>query len=165
MASLSSEVRGLRETQANMEKIVADLRGGPFEHGMRDATLVVERAAKMNLVGYEGPTVGGVDTGRLRASITPEVRSLGDSIQGVVGSNVSYAPFQEVGTRPFWPPIAALETWARRHGTTAFVVARAISRRGIKGKRYLQRAFEDNKDRIIAMLEKAVAGIVSRRGG
>jgi phage gpG-like protein len=118
---------------------------------MKRATLVVQRDAKIN---------APVDTGRLRASITPDIRAFGGEVVGVVGSNVIYAPFQELPVRPHWPPLAALETWARRHGTTAYVVARAIARRGLPGKRFLQRAFEDNREKIKEILEKGVKGIV-----
>lgn len=50
-----------------------------------------------------------VDTGRLRASITHEVRKEGDQIVGLVGTNVEYAPHLEFGTnkmaaRPFLRP-------------------------------------------------------------
>jgi hypothetical protein len=79
-----------------------------------------------------------------------------------VGSNVKYAPFQELGTRPFWPPLSALETWAKRHGTSAFLVARAIATRGIKAVRYLQRALEDNADRIYQKVGATVSRIVER---
>lgn len=159
-ASISTEIKGLKETQRNMEKAVRDLHGTPMLNAMRDAALMVERDAKNNLVGYESPSVGGVDTGRLRASITPEVTTHGDTVQGVVGSNVKYAPYVEFDTRPHWPPLAALEVWARRHHTTAYLVARAISIRGTIGKHYLQRAFDANKDKIEARLGKAVEGIV-----
>jgi hypothetical protein len=106
--------------------------------------------------------VGGVNTGRLRASITPAVRVRGNTVEGVVGSNVKYAPFVELNTRPHWPPLAALEVWARRHHTTAYVVARAIARRGTYGKHYLERAFKDNAERIYSRLATAVHRIVEK---
>ena len=56
------EIKGLEETQRAMEQIVRDLRGEPFLSGMRRATLLVQRSAKQK---------APVDTGRLRASITP----------------------------------------------------------------------------------------------
>lgn len=137
-----------------MTQIVADLHGEPFLQGMRNATLLVTRDAKR---------YAPVDTGRLRASITPEVRISGPmTVQGIVGSNVTYAPFVELGTKPHWPPVGALEVWARRHGTSAFLVARAISRRGTKAVKYLERAFTDNISRIVGYLDAAVQGIVRR---
>ena len=154
MATVDLEVRGLIETQRNLEGIVRDLHGPPILQAMRTATLIVTRDAKVN---------APVDTGRLRASITPEVRLDGDTVQGVVGSNVVYAPFLEMGTRPHFPPIAALEVWASRHGTSAFLVARAIARRGTKAHKFLTRAFEDNRQRIIDTLERGVNGIVERK--
>jgi phage gpG-like protein len=159
-AKISAEIKGLKETQRAMEKAVQDLRGTPLTNAMRDATLLVTRDAKSNLVGYESPSIGGVNTGRLRASITPEVRSGTDTVQGIVGSNVSYAPFVEFDTRPHWPPIAALKVWAERHHANAFLVARAISRRGTIGKHYLQKAFDTNRGKIEARFQKAVDQIV-----
>lgn len=124
MASVRAEVRGLKETQRNMEKIVRDLRGEPFLGAMRKATLIVQRSAKMN---------SPVDTGRLRASITPEVRTMGKRVFGVVGSNVTYAARMEqpgrsrVGRRP-----------------------------------YLQPALEENKEKIVKLLDSAVGRIVEQ---
>jgi len=156
------EVKGLKETQKEMERIIKEMRGGPFTQALKKATLLVLRAGKKNLRGYRSPEVGGVDTGRLRASLTPEIRKMANEKIGVVGSNVLYSPYQEFGTRPFWPPLSALETWARRHGTTAYVVARAIARRGIKGKFYLQNALTDNAERIFQILGNAVGTIVEK---
>jgi len=39
-----------------------------------------------------------VDTGRLRSSIAHDVFVDGDTVVGVVGTNVDYAPHQEFGT-------------------------------------------------------------------
>ncbi len=164
-AKISAELKGLKETQRNMEQAVRDLRGTPMLQAMRDSTLYVTRDAKQNLVGYQSPEVGGVDTGRTRASITPEVRSVGETIEGVVGSNLLSALIQEVGSRPHWPPFQAVETWARRHGTTAFIVARAISRHGNIPRHFLSRAFESNKDKIEKRLNQAVEGIIKKSNG
>jgi phage gpG-like protein len=122
------EIRGLEEAQAKAEQVASDLRGGPFLQGMRDATLIVTRAAKVN---------APVDTGRLRASITPEVREHGPTVQGVVGSNVEYAPYQELG-------------W-----TTA-------SGKEVPGKHYLRRALEDNAEKIFKLLGRVVSFIVRK---
>ena len=78
-----------------------------------------------------------VDTGRLRSSIGP--RFMDDGLTGEVGTNVKYAPHVEFGTRPHWPPLSALQPWARRHGFPkgkrgAAIVARVISRRGTRPK-------------------------------
>ncbi len=147
------DVRGLAEAKQKMQQVITDLRGEEFAQGMRDATMIVTRDAKVN---------APVDMGGLRASITPDLRQDGNSVLGVVGSNKRQAAAMETGTKPFWPPIAALETWARRHGTTAFVVARAIARRGIRGRRYLQRAFEKNQEVIKRKLGDVVGRIAKK---
>lgn len=90
MTELQVEIQGLKETQARMEQIVADLHGAPFLQGMHDATLLVTRDAKR---------FAPVDTGRLRASIVPEVRASGSGVVGVVGSNVKYACIFDAETR------------------------------------------------------------------
>ena len=155
------QVQGLIETQRNIERAIADLHGPPMLDGMRDATLIVERRAKQN---------APVDTGRLRASITPEIRAEGEAVLGVVGSNVKYAPFMELGTRPHFPPPAALVPWVhRKFGLSggaayrvAFLVARKISERGLAPRRYLQKAFDDNQTQIELRIGRAVSEIVLR---
>lgn len=101
-----------------------------------------------NQVKVETP----VDTGRLRAGTTDEVRESGNEIIGVVGNNVEYAPFVENGSAPHFPPIAAVQGWADRHGIPAFLVARSIARNGTKAHRMFGRVLES----------PFVAGIVSR---
>ena len=146
-------VKGHIEARNKLLQVARDLRGDEFVDAMQTATLMVERDAKL---------LAPVDTGRLRASITGEVRVEGNSVQGVVGSNVLYAPYMELGTRPHFPPVRALAVWARRHGMNAFLVARAISVRGTKPREFLQRAFEQNRVRIVAMLGDAVGRIVRK---
>lgn len=149
---LQTEIRGLQQLQAKADQMIEDLHGKPMLQGMRKATLLVSTDAKL---------LAPVDTGRLRGSITPDVRLQGFQTIGVVGSNVLYAPYMELGTKPHWPPISAVEVWARRHGMNPFLVARAIARKGTKPRRYLESAFAQNENQIIAILGKVVAEIVN----
>lgn len=150
--AINVEIRGLEEAQRKAEQLVTDMFGEPMLEAMRDSTLYVQRDAKR---------LAPVDTGRLRASITPSIRQE-NGILGVVGSNVKYAPYMELGTKPHWPPLSALETWARRHGTTAFLVARAIAMRGTKAREFLQGAVKENMNRIYRRIERAVRDIVRK---
>jgi len=145
-----SAVTDIKAAQKDIERKLKEMTGGPMVQTMRNATMMITRSAKI---------YAPVDTGRLRASITQSVESTEDVVKGVVGSNVKYAPYVETGTRPHWPPVSALETWARSHGTSAFLVARAIAQRGTKAHKYLQRAYEDNLGRIMSMFDRAIKKI------
>jgi len=99
---LDGAVRALREAG---ERIQDGIR-----QTMRQGTTIVALEAK-RLSPY--------DTGRLMSSITSEVRGISMDVVGIVGSNVEYAPYQELGTK-----------WMR-------------------GRRYLQGAFEKKKREVI----------------
>ena len=122
MTVIDVEVKGLIELQRKTERMVADIHGAPILNAMRDSTLLVQRGARIN---------APVDTGRLRASITPEIRQSGNDILGVVGSNVLYAPYQEFGTR-----------------------------RGIRPRLYLTRAFQSSEQAIVARFNRAMEEII-----
>ena len=124
MTDIQVEIKGLEALRRKTDQMVKDLHGTPMLNAMRDSTLVVTRKARQN---------APVDTGRLRASILPEVRMESEDIQGVVGSNVLYAPYQEFGTR-----------------------------RGVRPKRYLQRAFEDSEIAINRRFERAINEVVEK---
>jgi hypothetical protein len=49
--------------------------------------------------------------GTLKQSISSEVHELGDAVIGVVGSPLAYAVPVELGTRPHFPPVDAIEDW------------------------------------------------------
>ncbi len=106
----------------------------------------------MKVVANQVKAETPVDTGRLRASVTDEVREGSGEIVGVVGSNVDYAPYVENGTAPHWPPVAALEKWGNRHGIPAFLVARAIAKNGTKAHRMFGKVLES----------PFIAGVVQR---
>lgn len=119
------EIKGLKEAQAAMVNVVRELHGSTILEAMRTATLIVQRAAKIN---------APVDTGRLRASITPEVRRTGLQVLGVVGTNVVYGAKVEQPGR------------VRRSGR----------------RPYLRPALTENKEKIIRLLDSAVGEIVRR---
>ena len=161
MADVKVEIRGLEQSQAKMKQVAEDIHGGAVYSAMQEATQLVTRDAKI---------LAPVDTGRLRASITPEVRTDGKVLEGVVGSNVEYAAPMEVGTgtpaghSPHYPPPDALETWATRHGfKSGMQVAKIIWKRGgLMGRHFLQRGFDQNKEAIQKLLEDAVSKAVNK---
>ncbi len=75
-----------------------------------------------------------VDRGTLKRGISFSVDEVRKGVWqldlGVEGDAKKYAIFVERGTRPHWPPIAAIAGWARRHGIAPFLVARAIAEHG-----------------------------------
>jgi HK97 gp10 family phage protein len=143
------EIHGFDEVMAHLDSVKGKLEV-PKEP-MVEAALIVAISARRK---------APVDTRRLQSSIMPSIRRFGNEVMGVVGSNVKYAPFMELGTKPHFPPLQALEAWAERHGTTAYVVARAISRRGLKPRRYLQKAVEENTRKVVRLIGHFVAKII-----
>ncbi len=82
MAGTKVKITSYKEER--LKEISAQLKSG-----MTKACLLVERDAKIN---------APVDTGRLRASITNRLDVEENQLVGIVGTNVSYASFQEFGT-------------------------------------------------------------------
>jgi hypothetical protein len=172
--AIDIEVKGLRELQRETERIVMEMHGEPMLRAMRDATLLVSRDAKIN---------APVNTGRLRASILPEVRANGTEVMGVVGSNLEYAPWMELGTGTFAgnaphkigiDGVVALAQWAMRKRivkrtktglselSMGYIIALGIMRRGgLKPRLFLTNAFKKNESRIIARIERAVKEITT----
>jgi HK97 gp10 family phage protein len=142
----SFRVEGLDEFRRALRRFPKVAKRGA-KRGMKRGVLRVQRSARQS---------APVDTGRLRASIAYVVRVLANGVRGIVGSAVEYAPFVEFGTRPHWPPIAALETWARRHGTSAFVVARAIAQRGTEARNYLRDALKENASKVARDISREI---------
>lgn len=95
----SSEVRLDREA---LDRLLNDPNGEVAKDLQRRA-LRVERAAKL---------LAPVDTGRLRASVTNALTVDAQGLLALVGTNVTYAPFVELGTsrtsaQPFLRPALA----------------------------------------------------------
>ena len=161
MANVGIDIKGLRETQAKMEQVARDIQGVPIVSAVAKATLLIERAAKHN---------APVDRGALRASITPDVIVTSNRVLGIVGSNLKYAPYQELGTRPHWIPWEPIYAWARRKmkgnvkaaGALAATARKAIHIRGNVALHFLQNALESNIDRIRQLIDRAVSEVVNK---
>jgi hypothetical protein len=105
------------------------------------------------------------DTGALRASITHKLQRapIGGSY-GWVGSDLPYAAAVHEGRRAGarQPPSGPIRGWLLRKGADprlAFVVARAIGRRGIAPRRFLADAFERSRRAVDKHLDDAATAI------
>jgi len=159
--TIEVETKGIDKTQKKLNQVSDGLTGTPMVVGMRKATLIVTRDAKRN---------APVDRGAMRASITPQVVTTATEVMGIVGSNKKYAPMQELGTRPFTPPWTPIFEWAKRKlkgdikgaGALAAAVRASIAAHGIKAKRFLQNALEDNAEKIFKLLGDIVNKIIEK---
>jgi hypothetical protein len=121
---------------------------------MEDITIVGERTAKQR-----APR----DTGALKRSIHSQAKPFSARIF----SNLGYAVPVEYGRgrNKRMPPPSALHGWLRRHGkpaSAAFVVARAIGRRGIKGRFFMRAAEEAIRAKLPSMMDRTVRAIGKR---
>ena len=98
---LASDVSGLLEIREDNARQIADAIDQALARALEEVGLVAEGYAKKACP---------VDTGRLRNSITHQVRPSEKSVY--IGTNVEYAPYVELGTsrmkpQPFLRPAAA----------------------------------------------------------
>lgn len=129
-----------------------------MERFMHAATQFLEGEVKERTPGAHGT---------LKQSIGSEVRSLADAVIGVVGTPLSYALPVEIGTRPHFPPVAAIQDWVRvklgldgpEGRSAAFAIARKIAKRGTKGAFMFRDALEASRAELERQLQLAVEAI------
>jgi len=130
------------------------------------STMLLEREIKEN-------TPRGVGAGGgLAGSINSRVTTPGDAIVGVVGSPLNYAEPVELGSKPHFPPVQAIEDWVnmklgkggKEGRSMAFAIARKISREGTKGAFMFETGLEDNEEQIQGFFDTAVANISTQIG-
>lgn len=116
-------------------------------------------AAIGNDIADEARALAPVDTGALRSSISSKF-STTPLARSIVVANVSYAQYVHDGRKPGSPPpTAAVAGWARKKGLNPYLVARAIGRRGIKGRPFFTDAVKKIVSRISNHLHAAVSEI------
>ena len=104
-----------------------------------------------------------VDRGALRAGIYTELHGTTFSdMHGMVAPSVAtaeYASVMEWGRRPGskMPPVTVIAEWLQRKGieASAFVVARSIGRRGIKGHLMFTKAARAGKGPVTKIINDA----------
>ncbi len=89
-------------------------------------------------------------TGTLAQSIQPGPISVtGDNVEATIEVNADYASYVEWGTRPHFPPVDALKDWAAKFlgdPKLAFIVARAIAKRGTRPYNFMGQSILANTD-------------------
>lgn len=137
---LRIEVSGLEDIKRKLTG------GGPFRRNLLSGPL----RTGLQRIGQGGELLAKrevpVDTGDTRRGLTHQVDQKDPPEFVRIGSDKQVAryvhgDFDEPKTRskPHFPPIAALEGWARRHGIPVFAVQRAIGRRGTPFNPFLTR--------------------------
>lgn len=109
-------------------------------------------------------------TGLSRASVFSREQVLGDGGIGVVATSQPHVAYVELGTRPHFPPVEALEDWVRVklgisdekriHGV-AYLIARKIAARGTLGVGMFHRTWAQQRPAVERMFEAARNRIVA----
>ncbi len=140
-------------------KISMDVREAKLTEGL----MLLERAVKLKTPEGAGPI-------HLRDSIHPKVRISGKSVRGILGTPLVHGQPVESGTRPHFPPTGPIQHWVEKKlgysgkeaKSVAFLIARAISRRGTKGSFMFEKAFSENESAVMRILNSIPAEIIKR---
>lgn len=124
-------IEGLERLRAKLNSSRVD---GPVNRFLDRGAIFVQGAARRK---------AKVDTGRLRNSIGVETSG---HRERRVGPNVEHGPYVETGTKPHFPPPAALDGWAKRHGfSSGYQVAKKIAATGTQAQPYMRPAAEEGE--------------------
>lgn len=153
-----------------LENFPAELRKG-IRGGLERAAELLERAVMAKAATPLGAQSSG-GLGEMARSVTSDM----ETAKGRMQAHIFLAPpadpygeYVEVGTRPHFPPPAALESWVRkRMGVTndgqarqiAFLISRKISRHGTQGQHLFERALQENEAKVIGILEEEIGAAV-----
>jgi hypothetical protein len=111
-----------------------------------------------------------VNAGLLRGSIATAIHGRSPYIEGTVGTSISYGEPVEYGRKPGKrPPVDAIEAWVTRKGIApegqerqvAFLIARAIGRRGKPGAFMFRDGLAAAEPRILQLFDDLAGRIVA----
>lgn len=109
-----------------------------------------------------------VASGGTKGSLRREVRYGDPVVYGSVYSLAETTVYVEYGRRPGRPPpTSALEAWCERvlgDASLAFIVARAIGRRGLRGFHMFRDGFNASRPWVLDRLQRAVTRSVDSIG-
>jgi len=99
---------------------------------------------------------GAWDLGNLANTII--VDPVKDGMIAEVGPTAPYGHYVELGTKKHFPPLDALEGWAKRHGfDSAWPICKAIAERGLPARPFLFPAFLMVKDKFWKRIKDILA--------
>lgn len=147
---ITVDVMGEKEIARALRKMSAEktrqVKGEVYASGID-----VQREAKERLRDQ-----GSWDVGNLANSI------MVDRVEGGMVAEIwpeaPYGVYVEHGTRPHFPPLDALEDWAKRHGfKSAWPICKAIAKRGLKARPFLIPAWLAVKDKFWKRIKEILA--------
>lgn len=112
-------------------------------------------------------------TGLSRASIISREQTIESGALGVVGTTLPHVAYVELGTKPHFPPVQAIEDWVRvkfgysdekKIAAAALAIARKIAVRGTLGVGMFHRTWARHQPQVVAIYERAVERIAQRLG-
>lgn len=146
----------LKNYQEILAKMAQQAKFDPLKKLLNKAALLGQRTAREN-----APR----DTAALQRDIQIEMQPFSSR----VFTTLTYAPVMEFGRRPGakMPPPGVLQGWMRRHGFlgSEFVLARAIAKRGIKGRFFMKAAKDKVEAELPNMLDDMKAEVEAQWGG
>lgn len=118
---------------------------------------------------HEVADLGPKNAGLLAQNWSPTVQSSDAMVVGVLRNSLSYAIPVELGTKPHFPPVDAIQNWVEvklhLYGAEAEEAARSIAWKiahyGTKGHFMAHRALADGKETIADEFRAAAARIVT----
>jgi hypothetical protein len=157
-------ISGLAQAPAELQAaIMAAIPVGLEKIGLRGVPLVQDHTP----VGATGNLFGGVFA---------EFHQDGPVMEEIIGVHPPadmYAGPVELGTRPHFPPPSALLLWVQKKlgienekeaKSVAFLIARAISRRGTKGDHMFDKALDQLKLEAPGIMEREIAVAIEAAG-
>jgi hypothetical protein len=130
---------------------------------MTEAVNLLEAAIKKKAPYGAGPI-------HLRDTIHGKVKTMTDRVTGMVGTPAKYGEAVESGTKPHFPPVGPIQFWVERMlgyrgddaASVAFLIARAISKRGTKGAHMFEKTFQEREAQVIRILNEIPDDIIRR---
>lgn len=108
--------------------------------------------------------------GKARRGIRNDVTGSGDSLKGIVRSRSVQSIFAQRSRGPNkkMPPVKAIMRWLKRTGqlrsrSSAFLVARAIAKRGTRGQYVMARALEAKRPDVLTLFREMINRALSGR--
>jgi hypothetical protein len=130
---------------------------------MTEALALLEREVKERTPEGAGPI-------HLRDTIFGKTSVMGRKVHGFLGTPAKYGESVELGTAPHFPPVEPIRHWVEKKlrisgnnaRSVAYMIARAISRRGTKGAHMFGEGFDASEARVVGILEKIPGDITTR---